>query len=78
MVRPDGPKLTNAPADFEKLLKQIGTPLPDLTAWIVPWAARAQRSRGIPGSRKWNQRMTDFEHEHKEERGEAYFTIAFN
>ena len=30
-------KLTNGPANFEKLLIQIGTPLPDLTAWILPF-----------------------------------------
>ena len=30
-------KLTNGPANFEKLLIQIGTPLPDLVARILPF-----------------------------------------
>jgi putative oxidoreductase len=30
-------KLTNGPANFEKLLVQIGTPFPGLTAWILPF-----------------------------------------
>ena len=42
------------------------------------------RSRRIPGSRRGNQRMTDFEHEqeqeqeHEQERGEAYFATGFS
>ena len=28
---------------------------------------RAFRSRRIPGSRRWNQRMTDYEHEQEDE-----------
>jgi putative oxidoreductase len=29
-------KLSHGPANFEKLLTQIGAPLPHLTSWIVP------------------------------------------
>ena len=29
-------KLSHGPANFEKLLVQIGAPLPHLTSWIVP------------------------------------------
>jgi putative oxidoreductase len=30
-------KLTSGPANFEKLLIQIGTPFPGLAAWILPF-----------------------------------------
>jgi putative oxidoreductase len=30
-------KLNHGPANFEKLLAQIGTPLPHLTSWVVPF-----------------------------------------
>jgi putative oxidoreductase len=30
-------KLSHGPANFEKLLVQIGAPLPHLTSWIVPF-----------------------------------------
>jgi putative oxidoreductase len=30
-------KLSRGPAGFEKLLQQIGAPLPHITAWIVPF-----------------------------------------
>jgi putative oxidoreductase len=33
-------KLSHGPANFEKLLVQVGAPLPHLTSWIVPFVER--------------------------------------